>query len=79
MEYDDILQALCDVWERIKEVMNKFAERIRELFERLSEVIEPGKPIKVTDYRYYRDFCVRAEYTYIPVFQRNMPYHRRNF
>lgn len=57
MEYDDILQALCDVWERVKEAMRKFAERIRE----------------------HRDFYVRAEYTYIPIFRRNMPYHRRNF
>ena len=24
MEYDDILQALCDVWERVKEIMKKF-------------------------------------------------------
>ena len=79
MEYDDILQVLCDVWERVKEVMKKFAERIRELFERLSKVIEPGKSIKATDYRYYRDFYVRAESTYIPIFRRNMPYHRRNF
>lgn len=37
------------------------------------------KPIKVTDYRCHRDFYVRAEYTYIPIFRRNMPYHRRNF
>lgn len=79
MDYDDILQALCDVWERVKEIINKFAERLRELFGKLSKVIEPGKPIKVMDYRYYRDFYVRAEYTYIPVFRRNMPYHRRNF
>lgn len=80
MEYDDILQALCDVWERVKEIMKRFAERIRELFgELLSKVFEPGKPIKVTDYRYYRDFYVRTEYTYIPIFRRNMPYHRRNF
>jgi len=63
MEYDDILQALCDVWERVKEIMKRFAERIRELFREL----------------YYRDFYVRAEYTYIPIFRRNMPYHRRNF
>ena len=63
MEYDDILQTLCDVWERVKEAMRKFAERMRELFGRLSKVIEPGKPIKVTDYRCYRDFYVRAEYT----------------
>lgn len=62
MEYDDILQALCDVWERVKEAMKKFAERL-----------------KATDYRCYRDFYVRAEYTYIPIFRRNMPYHRRNF
>lgn len=47
MEYDDILQTLCDVWERVKEAMRKFAERMRELFGRLSKVIEPGKPIKV--------------------------------
>ena len=80
MEYDDILQALCDVWERVKEIMKRFAERIMELFgELLSKVFEPGKPIKVTDHRYYRDFYVRAEYTYIPIFRRNMPYHRRNF
>lgn len=59
MEYDDILQALCDVWERVKEIMKRFAERIRELFD--------------------RDFYVRTEYTYIPIFRRNMPYHRRNF
>lgn len=59
MEYDDILQALCDVWERVKEIMKRFAERIRELFR--------------------RDFYVRAEHTYIPIFRRNMPYHRRNF
>lgn len=32
MEYDDILQTLCDVWEKVKEVMRKFAERLRELF-----------------------------------------------
>lgn len=76
MEYDDIFQTLCDVWERVKEAMRKFAERLRELFGKLSKVIEP---IKVTDYRCYRDFYVRAEYTYIPVFRRNMPYHRRNF
>lgn len=63
MEYDDILQALCDVWERVKEIMKRFAERIRELFREL----------------YYRDFYVRTEYTYIPIFRRNMPYHRRNF
>lgn len=80
MEYDDILQALCDVWERVKEIMKRFAERIRELFrELLSKVFEPGKPIKVTDYRCHRDFYVRTEYTYIPIFRRNMPYHRRNF
>lgn len=59
MEYDDILQALCDVWERVKEVMREFAERLRK--------------------RCHRDFYVRAEYTYIPIFRRNMPYHRRNF
>lgn len=64
IEYDDILQTLCDVWERVKEAMRKFAERLRELF---------------GDYRCYRDFYVRAEYTYIPIFRRNMPYHRRNF
>ena len=69
MEYNDILQALCDVWERVKEAMRKFAERMRELFGSLSKVIEPGKPIKVTDYRCYRDFYVRAEYTYIPISQ----------
>lgn len=63
MEYDDILQALCDVWERVKEIMKRFTERIRELFREL----------------YYRDFYVRTEYTYIPIFRRNMPYHRRNF
>lgn len=80
MEYDDILQTLCDVLEKVKEVMRKFAERLRELFGKLlSKVFEPGKPIKVTDYRCYRDFYVRAEYTYIPIFRRNMPYHRRNF
>lgn len=85
MEYDDILQTLCDVWERVKEAMKKFAERLRELFGKLSKVIEsgkviePGKPIKVTDYRCHRDFYVHAEYTYIPIFRRNMPYHRRNF
>lgn len=80
MEYDDILQALCDVWERVKEIMKRFAERLRELFgELLSKVFEPRKPIKVTDHRYYRDFYVRTEYTYIPIFRRNMPYHRRNF
>lgn len=86
MEYDDILQALCDVWERVKEIMREFAERLREFAERLrelfgslSKVVEPGKPIKVTDYRCHRDFYVRAEYTYIPIFRRNMPYHRRNF
>lgn len=78
MEYDDILQALCDVWERVKEIMKKFAERLRKLLGELID-IEPGKPIKVTDYRCYRDFYVRAEYTYIPIFRRNMPYHRRNF
>lgn len=66
MEYDDILQALCDVWERVKEIMKRFAERLREL-------------LKVTDHRYYRDFYVRVEYTYIPIFRRNMPYHRRIF
>ena len=79
MEYDDILQTLCDVWERVKEAMMKFAEGLRKLFEKLSKVIEHGKPIKVTDYRCHRDFYVHAEYTYIPVFRRNMPYHRRNF
>lgn len=78
MEYDDILQALYDVWERVKEVMREFAERLRKLFGKLMD-IEPVKPIKVTDYRCYRDFYVRAEYTYIPIFRRNMPYHRRNF
>lgn len=78
MEYDDILQALCDVWERVKEIMKKFAERLRKLLGELID-IEPGKPIKVTDYQCYRDFYVRAEYTYIPIFRRNMPYHRRNF
>lgn len=78
MEYD-ILQALCDVWERVKEVMKKFAERIRKIFEKLPKVAGPEKPIKTTDYRCYRDFYVRAEYTYIPIFRRNMPYHRRNF
>lgn len=41
---------LCDVWEKVKEVMRKFAERLRELFGSLSKVVEPGKPIKVTDY-----------------------------
>ena len=56
MEYDDILQALCDVWERVKEIMREFAERLRELFGSLSKVVEPGKPIKVTDYRCHRDF-----------------------
>lgn len=60
MECDDILQALYNVWEKVKEAMKKFAERIRELFGKLSKIIEPGKPIKVTDYRYYRDFYVRA-------------------
>ena len=79
MEYDYIFDTLCDVWERVKEAMRKFAERLRELFGKLSKVIEPGKPIKVTDYRYYGDFYVRTEYTYIPIFRRNMPYHRRNF
>lgn len=59
MEYNDILQALYDVWERVKEAMKKFAER--------------------SDYRCHRDFYVRTEYTYIPIFRRNMPYHRRNF
>lgn len=49
MEYDDILQALCDVWERVKEIMKKFAERLRKLLGELID-IEPGKPIKVTDY-----------------------------
>ena len=58
MEYDDILQALCDVWERVKEIMREFAERLRELFGSLSKVVEPGKPIKVTDYRCHRDFYV---------------------
>lgn len=79
MEYNDILQTLCDVLEKVKEVMRKFAERLRELFRSLSKVIEPGKPIKVTDYCCHRDFYVCAEYTYIPIFRRNMPYHRRNF
>lgn len=79
MEYNDILQALRDVWERVKEVMKKFAERLRKLFGKLSKVIELGKPIKATDYRCHRDFYVRTEYTYIPIFRRNMPYHRRNF
>lgn len=78
MEYNDILQTLCDVWEKVKEVMRKFAERLRELFGKLID-IEPGKPIKATDYRCHRDFYVCAEYTYIPIFRRNMPYHRRNF
>lgn len=63
MEYDDILQALCDVWERVKGIMKRFAEQLRKLFREL----------------YYRDFYVRTEYTYIPIFRRNMPYHRRNF
>ena len=79
MEYDDIFQTLCDVCERVKEAMMKFAEGLRELFRKLSKVIEHGKPIKVTDYRCHRDFYVRTEYTYIPIFRRNMPYHRRNF
>ena len=79
MEYDDIFQTLCDVWERAKEAMMKSAEALRELFRKLSKVIEHGKPIKVTDYRCHRDFYVRTEYTYIPIFRRNMPYHRRNF
>lgn len=79
MEYDDILQALCDVWERVKEIMKRFAEQLRKLGKLLSKVFEPGKPIKVTDYRCHRDFYVRTEYTYIPIFRRNMPYHRRNF
>lgn len=82
MEYDDFLQILCDVLEKVKEVIRKFAERLRELFGSLSKVVKPGKPIKpikVTDYRCHRDFYVRAEYTYIPIFRRNMPYHRRNF
>ena len=80
MECDDILQTLCDAWKRVKEIMKKIAERLRELFGKLlSKVFEPGKPIKVTDYRYYGDFYVRAEYTYIPIFRRNMPYHRRDF
>ena len=78
MEYNDILQTLCDVWEKVNEVMRKFAERLRELFGKLID-IEPGKPIKVTDYCCHRDFYVCAEYTYIPIFRRNMPYHRRNF
>lgn len=78
MEYNDILQTLCDVLEKVKEVMRKFAERLRELFGKLID-IEPGKPIKATDYRCHRDFYVCAEYTYIPIFRRNMPYHRRNF
>lgn len=52
--------------EKVKEVMRKFAERLRELFGSLSKVVEPGKPIKVTDYRCHRDFYVRTEYTYIP-------------
>lgn len=78
MEYNDILQTLCDVWEKVKEVMRKFAERLRELFGKLID-IEPGKPIKVTDYCCHRDFYVCTEYTYIPIFRRNMPYHRRNF
>lgn len=80
--YDEFLQTLCDVWKKVKEVMRKFAERLRELFGSLSKVVEPGKPInpiKVTDYRCHRDFYVREEYTYIPIFRRNMPYHRRNF
>ena len=82
MKYDDFLQTLCDVWEKVKEVIRKFAERLSELFGSLSKVVEPGKPINpinVTDYRCHRDFYVRAEYTYIPIFIRNMPYHRRNF
>lgn len=79
MEYYDILQTLCDVWERVKEIMKRFAERLRELFGRLSKVIESVKSIKVTDHHCYRDFYVRTEYTYIPIFRRNMPYHRRNF
>ena len=78
MEYNDILQTLCDVWEKVKEVMRKFAERLRELFGKLIDS-EPGKPIKVTDYCCHRDFYVCAGYTYIPIFRRNMPYHRRNF
>lgn len=78
MEYD-ILQALCDVVEEVKEAIKKFAERIKELFRKLPKVAESGRPIKTTDYRCYRDFYVRAEYTYIPIFRRNMPYHRRNF
>lgn len=49
MEYDDILQALCDVWERFKEAMKKFAKQLRELFGGLID-IEPVKPIKVTDH-----------------------------
>lgn len=64
MEYDDILRTLCDVWEKVKEAMRKFAERLRELFGKLSKVIEPGKPIKVTDYRCYRDF-LRSSRVYI--------------
>ena len=55
MEYNDILQTLCDVWEKVKEVMRKFAERLRELFGKLID-IEPGKPIKVTDYCCHRTF-----------------------
>ncbi len=54
-------------------------ERLRELFRKLSKVIEPGKPIKVTNYRCYRDFYVRTEYTYIPIFRRNMPLSQKKF
>ena len=35
MEYDDILQALCDVWERVKEIMREFAERLKGTFRKL--------------------------------------------
>ncbi len=35
MEYDDILQTLCDAWERVKEIMKKIARTIKGAFQEI--------------------------------------------
>lgn len=72
---NDILKILCEFLEKCKDFIMKVADFIKKLL----RIIESRKPIKVTNYRYHRDFYICAEYTYVPIFRRNMPYHRRNF
>lgn len=80
MTLEDInYEQFYNAWEKFKEMILHISEKLKELLGDFLKIFGKKEPVKVRKYHHFEDFYVRADYTYIPVFKRNMPYHRRNF